>query len=207
MYCSVPVFLAHRPDVTYGFFLNALGWSQIRCEPGSGTWVAEVAGRELDYVVAHGDGPAAVLERLDRAARPDRAAAALGDRLSPVALGLRLRRQGAQRGRRVRAPWLAVRRFHLDIDYMDGHRAVHVEPRALSRSGRADRRARRARVAVRHDRRPRGRTRAGQRGVRCRARTRRLRPRCRRRARLGLRLARPLRAPRLPPARRARLVG
>ena len=61
MYCSVPVFLAHRPDVAYGFFLNALGWSQIRCEPGSGTWVAEVAGRELDYVVAHGGSPAEVL--------------------------------------------------------------------------------------------------------------------------------------------------
>ena len=34
MYCSVPVFLAFRPSVTYGFFLNALGWSQIRADAG-----------------------------------------------------------------------------------------------------------------------------------------------------------------------------
>jgi len=43
MYCSVPVFLAHRPSVTFGFFLNALGWSQIRADPDANTWIAEVA--------------------------------------------------------------------------------------------------------------------------------------------------------------------
>ncbi len=122
MYCSVPVFLAHRPSVTYGFFLNALGWSQIRADTGADTWIADVAARELDYVVVHGDGPAVVLERLTallgRIELPPRWA--VGYHQSHWGYDSAAKLRGvADEFERRRLPCDAV---HLDIDYMDGHR-------------------------------------------------------------------------------------
>ena len=128
IYCSVPVFPAHRPAVTYGFFLNALGWSQIRAEPGSDTWVAAVAGRELDYVVVHGDEPAVVLERLT---------ALLGRVELPPrwALGYHQSHWGYDSAATLRsvADEFARRRLpcdvlHLDIKYMDDHQVFTWDP-------------------------------------------------------------------------------
>ena len=128
MYCSVPIFLAHRPSVTYGFYLNALGWSQIHADPGADTWVAEVAGRELDYLVVHGDDPAAVLERLT---------ALLGRIELPPrwAIGYHQSHWGYDSAPTVRAVADEFERrrlpcdaFHLDIDYMDGFRVFTWDP-------------------------------------------------------------------------------
>ena len=69
MYCSVPVFLAHRPDVTYGFFLNTprLGADPMRAGIRTRGSPRSPDG-ELDYVVAHGDGPADGARTAHRAA-------------------------------------------------------------------------------------------------------------------------------------------
>ncbi len=128
MYCSVPVFLAHRPSVTYGFWLNSLGWSQIRADPDVDTWIAEVAGHELDYVVAHGEGPAAVLERLT---------ALLGRIELPPrwAIGYHQSHWGYDSATRLRAVAdefegrrLPCDAFHFDIDYMHDHRVFTWDP-------------------------------------------------------------------------------
>lgn len=128
MYCSVPVLLAHRPSVTYGFYLNAPGWSQIRADPGSDTWVADVVGRELDYIVVQADGPAGVVERmsalLGRIELPPRWA--VGYHQSHWGYDSAARVLGvADEFERRRLPCDAV---HLDIDYMDGHRVFSWDP-------------------------------------------------------------------------------
>lgn len=128
MYCSVPVLLAHRPSVTYGVYLNALGWSQISAGPEANTWLAEVAGAELDYVIAHGADPAAVVERLTtllgRIELPPR-----------WAIGYHQSHWGYDSAARVRAVADEFRErrlpcdaFHLDIDYMDTHRVFTWDP-------------------------------------------------------------------------------
>jgi alpha-glucosidase len=122
MYCSVPILLAHRPDVAYGFFLNAPGWSQIRSAADSEVWTAEVAGRELDYVVVHGADPAQILERLTtfigRTELPPRWA--LGYHQSHWGYDSAAKvRQVALEFERRRLPADAI---HLDISYMDEHR-------------------------------------------------------------------------------------
>ena len=122
MYCSVPVFLAHRPSVTYGFYLNALGWSRIRADPDADTWIAEVAGHELDYVVAHGDGPAAVLERLTgllgRIELPPRWAVGYHQSHWGYDSATRMRSVADEFERRQ----LPCDAIHFDIDYMHDHR-------------------------------------------------------------------------------------
>jgi alpha-glucosidase len=122
MYCSVPVFLAYRGGLTYGFLLNAPGWSQIRSEAGSLRWTAEVVGRELDYVVAHAADPAGVLERLT----------ALVGRIDLPprwALGYHQSHWGYDSAQRVLDVAEEFTRrslpcdvIHLDITYMDEHR-------------------------------------------------------------------------------------
>ena len=96
MYCSVPVFLAHRPD------------RGVRVLPQRARVVADPLRAGLRHVGRRGRRARARLRRrprrqsgrgaraAHRAARPDRAAAALGDRISPVALGLRLGRRAAR---------------------------------------------------------------------------------------------------------------
>lgn len=128
MYCSVPIFLAHRPSVAYGFFLNALGWSQIRADPDADTWFAEVAGREVDYVVAYGDGPAVVLERLTaligRIELPPRWAVGYHQSHWGYDSAARLRGVADEFERRQ----LPCDAFHLDIDYMNDHRVFTWDP-------------------------------------------------------------------------------
>jgi alpha-glucosidase len=122
MYCSVPVFLAYRPAVTYGCFLNATGWSRIGAAPDGDEWTAEVAGVELDYVVASGSGPAQVLERLTavigRCELPPRWALGYHQSHWGYDSAATLRHVAEEFGRR-RLPCAAL---HLDISYMDAHR-------------------------------------------------------------------------------------
>jgi alpha-glucosidase len=128
MYCSIPVFVAHRPDVTYGFFLNTPGWAQIRAAPNSDSWIAAAAGSELDYVVAHGRDPAQVLERLTaligRIDLPPRWA--IGYHQSHWGYDSAATLSGvAGEFARRQLPCDAV---HLDISYMDGHRVFTWDP-------------------------------------------------------------------------------
>ena len=122
MYCSVPVCLAHRPGVVYGFVLNTPGWARITGDRDAETWSAEVAGRELDYVVVHGDDPAQVLERLTaligRIELPPRWAIGYHQSHWGYDSAARLRDVAGEFARR-RLPCDAI---HLDISYMHGHR-------------------------------------------------------------------------------------
>ncbi len=122
MYCTVPVFLAHRPSVTYGFILNTPGWARIHADPGSDVWSAEVAGGNLDYIVASGDRPADVLRRLTgvigRIELPPR-----------WAIGYHQSRWGYSSAAKLTAiadefaaRGLPLDVLHVDIDYMSRHR-------------------------------------------------------------------------------------
>ncbi len=134
--------------------------------PAADTWIAEVAGVELDYVVAHGRDPAASAGTTHRPDRTHRAAAPVGDRLPPVPLGVRLGGDAAWRCRRVR-PQTAALRLDSSRHLLHGRPSgVHVGSRAIPRSGRVGRRPRTARDAMCDDRRSRCEARAGQRGVR-----------------------------------------
>ena len=202
MYCSIPVFVAHRPDVTYGFFLNTPGWAQIRAAPSSDTWIAEVAGVELDYVVAHGRDPAQVLERLTaligRIELPPRWAIGYHQSHWGYDSAETLRGVAGEFARRQ----LPCDSIHLDISYMDDHRVFSWDPERFPDPAVVGRRPRTARDAMCDDRRSRCEARAGERCVRRRRRSRRLHPRRDRRVGLRPRVAGALRVPRLPATRR-----
>ncbi len=122
MYCTVPVFIAHGGPATYGVALNATGWARIEADPGSDEWIAEVRGADLDYVVAAGDRPADVAERLT---------ALIGRIELPPrwAIGYHQTRWGYDSAAKIAevAEQFTKRRLpcdviHIDIDYMDRHR-------------------------------------------------------------------------------------
>ncbi|MBD1823741.1 glycoside hydrolase family 31 protein [Cyanobacteria bacterium FACHB-DQ100] len=63
MYQAIPFFIALRPQLTYGIFLNIPHLSQFDLgvtEPG--TWQMQAQSPELDYYIIHGTTPAQILE-------------------------------------------------------------------------------------------------------------------------------------------------
>ena len=151
-----PVFLAHRPDVTYGFFLNTPGWAQIRAAPGLGH--LDRRGRRRRARLRRRPrrrDPAASARTTHRPDRAHRAATAVGDRLSPIPLGLRLGGEAAWRRRRVRPRQLPLRLGPPRHRLHGRPSGVHVGPGAIPRSGVVGRRPRTARDAMCDDRRSR----------------------------------------------------
>ena len=207
MYCSIPVFVAHRSGVTYGFFLNTPGWAQIRAAPNSDTWIAEAAGVELDYVVAHGPDPAQVLERLTaligRIELPPRWAIGYHQSHWGYDSAATLRGVAGEFARRQ----LPCDSVHLDISYMDGHRVFTWDPERFPDPASlvADLERHGMRCVAIVD--PRCEARAGERRVRRRRRPRRIHPRRDGRVGLRLRVAGALRVSRLPAPRRPTVVG
>ena len=209
MYCSVPVFLAHRPDVTYGFFLNAPGWAQIRAAPDSDTLdrrgrrrrarLRRRPRRRSGRRCSNGSPPWSGGSSCHRGGR-----SAITSRT-----GVRLGGDAARR-RRTSSPAGACPcdAVHLDISYMDGHRVFTWDARAIPRSGVAGRRARTAWDAVRGDRRPGREARAGQSGLR-RRHSNATSSSTTRTGELVSGYVWPgrLRVPRLPAPRRPRVVG
>ena len=164
MYCSVPVFLAHRPGGHVRLLPQRPGWAQIRAAPGSSTWTAEVASGSSTT-----SSPMPDPARRDRAAhRPDRRI-----ELPPRwALGYHQSHWGYDSAAKVRhvAGEFERRRLpcdviHLDIAYMDGHRVFTWDRARFPDPAGAGRRPRR-RDALRDDRRSRRQGGARERGLR-----------------------------------------
>lgn len=62
MYQAIPFFIALRPEVGYGIFLNTTFWSQFDIGADQpGVWRMETRGGELDYYIIYGPEPANIL--------------------------------------------------------------------------------------------------------------------------------------------------
>jgi alpha-glucosidase len=130
MYPAIPFFLALRPNLCYGIFLNSTYWSRFDIgvtKPG--IWQMETRSPELDYYIIHGAEPSQVLhtytELTGRMCLPPR-----------WALGYHQSRWGydtetvvhaiAQEFRKRQLPCDVI---HLDIDYMRGFRVFTWSPK------------------------------------------------------------------------------
>lgn len=130
MYQAIPFFIALRPHVGYGIFLNSTYWSQFDLGVGKpGTWRMETQSQELDYYIIYGPEPAKIIQTYSQ----------LTGRtpLPPHwALGYHQSRWGydteevinevAQEFRSRQIPCDVI---HLDIDYMRGFRVFTWSPK------------------------------------------------------------------------------
>ncbi|MDX2240960.1 MAG: glycoside hydrolase family 31 protein [Leptolyngbyaceae cyanobacterium bins.302] len=123
MYQAIPVFLALRPGLCYGIFLNSTFWSQFDLGAEKpGIWQMQTRAPELDYYILYGAQPADILatytELTGRMPLPPK-----------WALGYHQCRWSyesedvvyelAQEFRQRHIPCDVI---HLDIDYMQGYR-------------------------------------------------------------------------------------
>ncbi len=123
MYQAIPFFMALRPTLSYGIFLNSTFWSQFdlgATEPG--TWQMQTRSSELDYYVIYGPEPAQILETytLLTGRMPLPPKWALGYHQCRWSYESEaIVRELAQEFRQRRIPCDVI---HLDIDYMQGYR-------------------------------------------------------------------------------------
>ncbi|MFM7424011.1 MAG: TIM-barrel domain-containing protein, partial [Elainella sp.] len=129
MYQAIPFFMALRPEVGYGLFLNCTDWSSFDIgTEQTGIWQMQSHSRELDYYVIYGPEPAQILETYT----------ALTGRM-PLpphwALGYHQCRWSYRSEAEVRELAAQFRQrqipcdvIHLDIDYMDGFRVFTWNP-------------------------------------------------------------------------------
>lgn len=123
MYQAIPFFLALRPGLSYGIFLNSSFWSQFDMgakQPG--IWQMHTRGDELDYYIIYGPQPAQVIETYT----------ALTGRMTlppKWSLGYHQCRWSYKSDAVVRELAKEFRQrqipcdvIHLDIDYMQGYR-------------------------------------------------------------------------------------
>ncbi len=133
MYHAIPFFMALRPNVAYGIFLNTTFWSQFDIgaeQPG--VWKMETRGGELDYYIIYGPKPAQILDTYTQ----------LTGRmpLPPKwSIGYHQCRWSYESEEVVRilAQEFRTRRIpcdviHLDIDYMRGFRVFTWSPTRFS---------------------------------------------------------------------------
>jgi alpha-glucosidase len=130
MYQAIPFFLALRPNLMYGIFLNITHWSRFdlgATQPG----VLQMQARspELDYYVIYGETPAEILstytELTGRMPLPPKWA--LGYHQCRWSYeSEEIVRQIAQEFRSRRIPCDVI---HLDIDYMRGYRVFTWSPK------------------------------------------------------------------------------
>jgi alpha-glucosidase len=129
MYIAIPVFVSVRPGLAYGMFFNNTWRTRFdmgRWQPG--LWSMEAEGGELDYYVAYGPSPEAVLEGFGEL---------LGTMPLPPrwALGYHQSRWSYKTEAEVRrlikefqARDLPCDVIHFDIDYMRGYRVFTWDP-------------------------------------------------------------------------------
>lgn len=123
MYQAIPVFMALRPGLSYGVFLNSTYWSQFdigATQPG--VWQMLTRSPELDYYIIYGPEPAQILttytELTGRMPLPPKWALGYHQcRWSYESAAVV--QELAQEFRRRRIPCDVI---HLDIDYMQGYR-------------------------------------------------------------------------------------
>lgn len=123
MYQAIPFFIALRPELCYGIFLNSTFWSQFDIgaeKPGS--WQMQTRAPELDYYIVYGATPADILatytELTGRMPLPPRWALGYhqcrwsyesADVVNQIATEFRQRQ-------------IPCDVIHFDIDYMQGYR-------------------------------------------------------------------------------------
>jgi alpha-glucosidase len=128
MYQAIPFFIALRPHLAYGVFLNSTFWSQFDLGASQpGVWQMQTHSGELDYTLIHG-APAEILqsytELTGRMSLPPKWAIGYHqcrwsyDSETVV-------RQLAQEFRDRQIPCDVI---HLDIDYMRGYRVFTWNP-------------------------------------------------------------------------------
>lgn len=123
MYQAIPVFIALRPGLSYGIFLNSTHWSQFdigATQPG--IWQMLTRSPELDYYIIYGPEPAQILttytELTGRMPLPPKWALGYHQcRWSYESAAVV--QELAQEFRRRRIPCDVI---HFDIDYMQGYR-------------------------------------------------------------------------------------
>jgi len=123
MYQAIPFFMALRPHLSYGIFLNSTYWSQFDLGANSpGVWQMQTQEPELDYYIIYGPEPASILttytELTGRMPLPPK-----------WALGYHQCRWSYESEDVVRELAKEFRQrslpcdvIHLDIDYMQGYR-------------------------------------------------------------------------------------
>ena len=140
MYQAIPFFMALRPALCYGIFLNSTFWSQFDLGmQQSGVWQMQTRSPELDYYVIYGAAPAQILatytELTGRIPLPPKWALGYHQcRWSYESAAIV--RELAQQFRQRSIPCDVI---HLDIDYMQGYRVFtwnqqrFPDPKALIR--------------------------------------------------------------------------
>ncbi|MCC5634727.1 DUF4968 domain-containing protein [Nostoc sp. CHAB 5844] len=129
MYQAIPFFMALRPNVGYGIFLNTTFWSQFDIgaeQPG--VWKMETRGSELDYYIIYGPEPAEILRTYTQLTgrMPLPPKWALGYHQCRWSYESEsIVRELAQEFRQRRIPCDVI---HLDIDYMRGYRVFTWSP-------------------------------------------------------------------------------
>jgi alpha-glucosidase len=138
MYQAIPFFMALRPTLCYGIFLNSTFWSQF--DLGSqqpGLWQMQTRSSELDYYLIYGAAPASILatytELTGRMPLPPKWALGYHQcrwSYESAAIVQELAQQFRQRS-------IPCDVIHLDIDYMQGYRVFtwsqqrFADPKAL----------------------------------------------------------------------------
>ncbi|NJO42213.1 MAG: glycoside hydrolase family 31 protein [Cyanobacteria bacterium CRU_2_1] len=137
MYQAIPFFMALRPQLSYGIFLNSSFWSQFDLGASQlGTWQMLTRGTELDYYIVYGE-PAQILatstELTGRMPLPPKWSLGYHQcRWSYKSEAIV--RELAQNFRQRRIPCDVI---HFDIDYMQGYRVFtwhqqrFLNPKAL----------------------------------------------------------------------------
>jgi len=129
MYQAIPFFMALRPDIGYGIFLNTTFWSQFDIgaeQPG--VCKMETRGNELDYYIIYGPEPAQILHTYTQLTgrMPLPPKWALGYHQCRWSYESEtVVRELAQEFRQRRIPCDVI---HLDIDYMQGYRVFTWSP-------------------------------------------------------------------------------
>jgi alpha-glucosidase len=138
MYQAIPFFMALRPGLGYGMFLNSTHWSQFdmgASEPG--VWQMHTHAHELDYYIIYGPSPAQILATYAHLTghMPLPPKWALGYHQCRWSYeSAAIVRELANEFRQRRIPCDVI---HLDIDYMQGyrvftwHRQRFADPKAL----------------------------------------------------------------------------
>lgn len=123
MYQAIPFFIALRPQLAYGLFLNTTFWSQFDIGVDyPGVWRMQAQSDELDYYIIYGPEPAQILQTYTQLTgrMPLPPKWALGYHQCRWSYESEaVVRELAQEFRTRRIPCDVI---HLDIDYMQGYR-------------------------------------------------------------------------------------
>jgi alpha-glucosidase len=123
MYQAIPFFMALRPQLGYGIFLNITSWScfDIGADQPS-VWRMEVRHPELDYYIIYGTEPATILETYTELTgrMPLPPKWSLG--YHQCRWSYRSEEEVRQLAAEFRQRQIPCDVIHLDIDYMDGFR-------------------------------------------------------------------------------------